>query len=843
MSAKGKQKMRENQVMLKVASFIVDKRNLFFLLFILSAVFSLVSMNWVNVENDISAYLSDDTETRRGLDRMEKEFVTFETARVMIQNISQEQADGIAESMKSVEGVASVGFDDTEEHFKDASALFDLTFDYEEGDARNKAALDEILNTYGNYDVYVSSTITDSISDIIAEEIRYVLVIAAVIIVAVLLLTSQTYAEVPVLLITFIAAALLNMGTNFIFGTISFVSNSVTVVLQLALAIDYAVILVHRYTEEREHYDAHDATVIALSKGIPEIVSSSLTTIGGLAAMMFMQFHIGFDMGICLIKAILYSLLSVFTLMPGLLMVFSKRIDRTHHKNFVPKITAVGKFAVKSRYVIPPVFAVLLIAAFLLSNRCPYVYGTEGIPTIQKNDVTVARETIEDTFGSRNLIAVIVPGGNYEAEAALLEDLEDCDEVSSAMGLANIEVMDGYTLTDGLNPREFSELIDLDYGAAEALYAAYAAGQEDYGQIVNDLGNYEVPIIDMVMYLHDMMEDGYIQLDDDLKDTFNTLYLQLYDARLQLQSEDFSRMLVYLDLPVGGEETFQFLDRIHAMADQYYDGGDVLLVGDSTSEYDLSRSFASDNLMISIVSALIVMVVLLLTFRSAGLPVLLIMVIEGSIWTNFSFPYITGTKLFFMSYLVVSSIQMGANIDYAIVISSRFAALKKEMNAKDAMVETLNQAFPTIITSGAILALAGALIGVMTSEATISSIGICLGRGTLISLILVMFVLPQILLLGDHIIEKTSFNIDIPVKHRNAEGSIFVDGLIRGEVHGTIHASVHGVVEGSVNATVISGTVEDMGNAENTENTDAIPQPEDSGRKGGAIVEEEQEIK
>ena len=106
-----------------------------------------------------------------------------------------------------------------------------------------------------------------------------------------------------------------------------------------------------------------------------------------------------------------------------------------------------------------------------------------------------------------------------------------------------------------------------------------------------------------------------------------------------------------------------------------------------------------------------------------------------------------------------------------------------------------------------------------------------------------MFVLPQILLLGDHIIEKTSFNIDIPVKHRNAEGSIFVDGLIRGEVHGTIHASVHGVVEGSVNATVISGTVEDMGNAENTENTDAIPQPEDSGRKGGAIVEEEQEIK
>ena len=810
MSKKGKPKTEENQVMLKIASFIVDKRNLFFLLFILSAIFSMVSMNWVNVENDISAYLSKDTETRRGLERMEKEFVTFETARVMVQNISLDQAEAIADYMETVEGVSSVTFEDSEEHYKQASALFDLTFDYEEGDARNKEALQQILDKYEGYDVYVSSTITDSISDIIAEEIRFVLVIAAVIIVAVLLLTSQTYAEVPVLLITFMAAALLNMGTNFLFGTISFVSNSVTVVLQLALAIDYAVILVHRYTEERERYDAHDATVIALSKGIPEIASSSLTTIGGLGAMMFMQFHIGFDMGICLIKAILYSLLSVFALMPGLLMVFSKWIDRTHHRNFVPKITPVGKFAVKSRFVIPPVFAVMLIAVFIFSNNCPYVYGTEDIKTFQKNDVTAAKETIEDTFGSSNMVALIVPGGDYDAEADLLADLEACDEVDHALGLANTEVMDGYTLTDGLTPRAFSELLDLDYAAAEALYAAYAASEEDYGRIVNDLDNYEVPIIDMVMYLYDMMEDGYIKLDDDLEETFQDLYDQLYQARQQLQSQDYSRMLVYLNLPVGGEETFQFLDRIHVMADKYYDGGDVLLAGNSPSQYDLSKSFANDNLMISIVSALIVMVVLLLTFRSAGLPVLLILVIEGSIWTNFSFPYLTDTKLFFMSYLVVSSIQMGANIDYAIVISSRFSALKKEMNAKDAMVETLNQAFPTIITSGAILAFAGALIGVMTSEATISSIGVCLGRGTLISLILVMFVLPQILLLGDTIIERTSFNISVPVKRKRAAGYLFVDGIIRGEIHGSINASVRGVVQGDVNAAVISGTMEEV---------------------------------
>ena len=129
MSKKGKPKTEENQVMLKIASFIVDKRNLFFLLFILSAIFSVVSMNWVNVENDISAYLSKDTETRRGLERMEKEFVTFETARVMVQNISLDQAEAIADYMETVEGVSSVTFEDSEEHYKQASALFDLTFD------------------------------------------------------------------------------------------------------------------------------------------------------------------------------------------------------------------------------------------------------------------------------------------------------------------------------------------------------------------------------------------------------------------------------------------------------------------------------------------------------------------------------------------------------------------------------------------------------------------------------------------------------------------------------------------------------------------------------------------
>ena len=182
-------------------------------------------------------------------------------------------------------------------------------------------------------------------SETLNEEMGIILVVAALVIVLVLLLTSRSYAEVPVLLLTFVAAALLNMGTNFIFGEISFVSNSVTVVLQLALAIDYAIILLHRFLEEREHApDDRTACIIAVSAAIPSISASSLTTISGLAAMMFMQFRIGFDMGHGAHQGHSAEHAgSVFTLMPGLLMLFSKAMERTRHKNFIPKIDRWGK--------------------------------------------------------------------------------------------------------------------------------------------------------------------------------------------------------------------------------------------------------------------------------------------------------------------------------------------------------------------------------------------------------------------------------------------------------------------------------------------------------------------
>ena len=791
----------------KLATFIVDKRNLFFLLYIFALIFSIIASGWVKVEDDITTYLPDTTETRQGLTVMNDNFVTYGTANVMVSNITYDTALEIQEQLEDIDGVTTVDFDDTDEHYTNASALFSVSFDGEVGDAHAEQALQEIRDELeGTYDTSIYSEVGYDSSADLQSEMVVIVIIAAIIIVLVLTLTSRSYAEVPVLIMTFGAAALLNMGTNFLCGTISFISNSVTVILQLALAIDYAIILCHRFSDEHETMPTREACIAALSKAIPEISSSSLTTISGLAALAFMHFGIGRDLATVLIKAILFSLLSVFTLMPGLLVLFSKLIDKTRHKNLVPKITAVGKFDVKTRFVIPPIFGVIIVAAAVFANLCPYCYTYTDLVTAKQSERQIAYQKIKNTFGSSNMVAVIVPSGDYESEGKILDELDGCAEVKSTMGLANIEAMDGYMLTDALTPRQLAEMADLDYEVAKALYGAYAVDHDEYGEIINGLDDYKVPIYDMFKFLEQEMHDGNITLSGDVQDTLDDLFDQLDEAQKQLQSEDYSRLVVYLNLPEETDETFAFVDKMHDIIGKYYTD-DYYVVGNTTSAMDLSSSFGEDNLLISVLSALFVILVLLFTFKSAGLPVLLIIVIQGSIWINFSFPYLQGESLYFLGYLIVNSIQMGANIDYAIVISSHYTDLKKVMRPKEAIVAALNESFPTIFTSGSILASAGILISVLTTNPVIAAIGTCLGRGTIISMLLVLFVLPQILILGDTIIERTSFEMKgVAGMTRTASGTMHINGRVRGYINGVVDADINGVLHGQFSANIATGT-------------------------------------
>ena len=790
--------------MIKLARFIVDKRKAFYLVFLAAFLFCAASVNKVQINNDITSYLPAQTETRRGLTIMEEEFITLGSANVMVANVTLDTAQELAHRLEAIPGVSEVAFDDTQEHYKDSAALFTISFDGEETDPATEEAMNQVLAALEGYDVYPSTQIGRDVSESLQKEMTVILAIAAVVIVVVLLFTSKSYMEVPVYLIVFATAAVLNMGTNFIFGTISFITNSIAVVLQLALAIDYAIIFCHRYMEERDNgLDAREADIAALSKAIVEISSSSLTTISGLVALMLMQLRIGFDMGIVLAKGIVCSMLCVFLLMPGLLMMFSRPIDRTRHKNLVPKINFWGRGVVRLRYVLPPIFLVAMVAGAMLSNQCDYVFDANDADFDNKPDWRIADEKVTQTFGAKNTIAVLVPRGDYKKEQMILTRVAELPQVTQATGLANIEVEDGRMLTDELTPRQFSELAGVDIELCRLLYQAYGLSVEEYGAIFQDPDDYAVPLIDVFEFLLEQKDKGVVSLTGEQADKVDDLQEQLDTGLEQLRGEHWSRLVFVADTPTEGEETYALLDQIRSIAQDYY-GDDVVLVGNSTNAFDLSSSFSGDNLKISILTALFVMVILLFTFKSAGLPILLVLTIQGSIWLNFSVPVLTGTNLFFLSYLVVSSIQMGATIDYAIVITNRYLELKTVMERKQAAVEALSQSFPTILTSGTIMAVAGFLIGGISTDATIGSVGQTLGRGTVTSIILVMTVLPQLLMLGDALIERTAITLNRDRKQRFNQGTMRLDGHVRGHIAGFVDGEFKGVIHGSVDALIES---------------------------------------
>ena len=789
----------DKTIITKISEFIVDKRNIILILYVAAFIFSLIAQNWVNVCNDLTAYLPSNTETRKGLTIMDDEFITYATSRVMVANITYDQAELLSDKLEKMDEVQMITFDDTEEHYKDACALYDITMQAESGSEEVDAQYQAVRDALKGYDTFISESDVDS-SKSLDSEMTLILGIAAVIIIAVLLLTSETYMEVPVLLLTFLTGIVLNKGTNFVFDEISFVSNSVTAVLQLALSIDYAIIMIHHYSEERKSLDQRRSVISALSKSIVEISSSSLTTVSGLMALMFMQFRIGFDMGMCLIKSILFSLLCVFTLMPCLLMLFGKYIDRTHHKKLLPEINVLGKIVYKLRMIVPPIFVIVLVAAYFLSSNCLYTYNANSSKTSRKNETQIAKETIEEYFGTRNYAALVIPAGDYDKEKRLIADLQEDANVDSITAMSSVEAKDGYVLTDKLTPRQFSELTDVDIDTVKLLYTLYATDNEDYSRLISNMNDFSVPLIDMFTFVYNLKQDGYVHFDTDLSKDLDDLYAQLDTARNQLSGDKYTRMLVYINLPIEGDETFAFIDKVHDITAKYY--GEYYFVGDSTSCKDLAASFATDNIVVSVLSLLFVLIILFFTFKNAGLPVLLILVIQGSIWLNFSMSYITHSNMFFLSYLIVSSIQMGANIDYAIVISNRYMDIRGTMTIKRAMTKSLNFAFPTVLTSGSILAAAGFLISKLSTEPSIVSIGTTLCRGTLISMFLVMCVLPEILLLGDTIVEKSGVIIKKPDIVRKETGRFIVNGRVRGKIDGFVDADIHGLVHGNMDAVV-----------------------------------------
>ena len=755
--------VQKPDVMKLVATGIVNARFAVLAVFILLCVYCGMSVGKVRVNDDLTAFLPDTTETRKGLTIMNKEFLTYGTADVMISNITCDIASKLADEIGRYEHVASVDFDDSPAHFINSSALLSISFDAEEDDPAVEAEMDHIKERLKGYDTYISSGIGYDFSAELAREMVGVLAIAAVVIVGVLLFTSRSYFEVVIFGIVFAVAALMNMGTNYWLGEISSITNSIAVILQLVLAIDYAIIFIHRYQDEvAKNPNVKEALIEALSKAILEISSSSLTTISGLIALTMMQFRLGYDMGIVLTKGIICSLITVFLLMPGLIMLFPKQLKKTAHRNLIPSIRPWGKFLTRAKYCFVWVFLLILPFAFYYSRQTRYAFSDTSITEIVYSPGREAMHRIRDTFADSNVIAVIVPSGAYENEKAILRSVSGMGRVRNATGLANIEVGDGHVLTDPFTPQMFAELLDLDYETALLLFEGYGIKHEEYQVFFGNADEYRVILLDMFEYLFEKIDQGMVTLDEEKADQIRELRAQLHRGTMQLRGENYDRLIFNADVPVEGDESIALTDAIRKEAEKYYGEGNVLVVGEITSARDLAESYTGDSKKIALLTIAFIFIILLFTFRSFVGAALLAFVIQGSIWINFTFPYFQHLTASFVTDMIVSAIQMGATIDYAIVIMNRYLSLKKEAGKREAMIAAVDEGFATVITSGSILTMAGFMIGLRVSDVYVSHIGLAVGRGAAVSVVLVMTVLPQFILLLDKPIEKTTFTLKLP---------------------------------------------------------------------------------
>ena len=749
----------ENNILKKLSRQIVDKRVIIMIAFLAACVYCALSISRVHVNNDITSFLPPDTDTRRGLTIMENEFTTYASANVMLANTTYERASAAAEKIQTLEHVTGVTFDNSPAHFVDSAALLTISFDGTSDDENVIAAMNEIRSLTAGFDTYTSSDIGADLLGEIAQQMVGVVALAAVVIIG----QCCSLRRAAISRSSFFLSSFLLRRCSIwaqTSGWARYPPSPIPLPLFCSSRSPSTMPLFSpiaiRMRSTASQRNARRSSK-ALSKSIVEISSSSLTTISGLVALMLMQFRLGYDLGLVLSKGILCSLITVFLLMPGLIASFFRPLRRTTHKSHVPDITGWGRFLMKTRFGFVAVFVIILPLAIWCSSRTEYAFNDAGIDELKYSESRAAARKITGTFANDTTIAVLVPSGNYEAEKQFLRDAAELDNVKTVTGLANIEIEDGKVLTDSYTPRMFSMLLNIDFEEAEMLYAAYGVENGQYQPIFGNAETYSVPLIDMFLFLFEKIDQGIVTLDADSQETLDSLRGELERGEAQLRGENWDRMVITADVPIEGDESVALVNALRSLADGRYGEGACLVIGDVTSAKELADTFNGDSLLINLLTIAFVFIILIFTFRSVVGAALLVFVIQGSIWINFTFPYLTHTRASFVTNMIVSAIQMGATIDYAIVIMSRYLDLKKLHTPQEAMARAVNESFPTVMTSGTIMTVAGILIAYRVSDVYIGHIGLAVGRGALISVILVLSVLPQLIVLLDKIIEKTTF--------------------------------------------------------------------------------------
>ena len=678
----------------KMAHFIVQRGRIIEKFFIAMTILCAVCYPFVGVNYDLSKYLPDFAPTKQALDVMEQEFGYPGMARIMVKDVTLPEARTIRQRISRVDGVDLVVGPDlaanvystdafiknslTDRFYKDGNAVYQIIFEDGDSDASTHKAINEIYGIVGkDRGCFAGSAVSSKErQESITREIAMAIGMAVVIIWLILTLTTTSWFEPFLFILVMAVAIVLNMGSNIMFGRISFFTFSTAAILQLAVSMDYSIFLLHTYTAIKQSgVDSRPAMEAAIEKSCSSILASGATTIVGFLVIALMKFTIGRDVGFVLTKGIVCSLVTVLFLMPTLILRFDKKIEKTAHRFFLPPLDGLGKLMYRIRIPVLAAAAFCAVPCYFGQSMNYFYYGDDALGSGPGTRVYEDSRAIEDVFGKSNVIIAMVPNGNVIKERRLTDELKDQEFIDYALSMAG-------TLPQGIPESFLPESVTK-----------------------------------------------------------------------QLRTDSYARILISMETREESSYSFQCSEKLTEIVKNYYPE-DSYVIGMTPTTIDIRDILTDDYNRVSIISLAGVALVVMLTFHSVMVPVLVIIPIEVAIYLNMTIPYIIGDSMVYIGYIIVSCLQLGATIDYSILMTNNYMEFRETMGSREAAVTAIAKSAISILTSGGILTVVGYLLYFTSSIQAISQVGRLVGRGALLSMILVLSLLPALLAAFDKPIRR-----------------------------------------------------------------------------------------
>lgn len=693
---KKRKQAQERKEAFSLPDFIISKNKIIEIIFLAVVLLSGVAAPFVNINYDLTEYLPDYVQSKAGLNLMEDTFGYPGTARVMIDDVTLYEAKHYKERMEAVDGVdqvlwldsstdvftseAFIDYGDIDDYYKDGSAVMDITFEKGDTSKKTSKAVDELREIAGDKGHFVGMAVQNkSLAENVTREMKLILTLGVLMIFIILCLTTNSWFEPVLYLLVMGVAIVINKGTNIFLGEISFLTNSVSAVLQLAVSMDYSIFLIHAFTREKNKgFDQTKALSNAINEALNSIFASSLTTIVGFIVLAFMKFNIGFDMGIVLAKGIVISLLTVVLFMPAMILRLTPLIERTSHRSFMPEFDGLSRRIYRIRYGVLIIVAIVAIPAYTAQNMNTFLFGNDAVGASEGTIVYEDEQLINAKFGRSNMMMAIVPN------------------------------------TSSIDEKKFTEIVK------------------------------DMPFTKSVTSLSDTLPEGIPE--DFLPESITS----------QLHKDQYSRILIFVRSKGESRLAYQCSDEIQSVMKKFYPE-DSYLVGATPSTQDIETTITKDYKLVNVLSLAGVFLVVMFSFKSLIIPVIIMIPIEIAIFVNMAVPYIKGDTMIFIGYIIVSCIQLGATVDYAILTTNNYLECRKEAEKGDAAIMALKRSIPAIFTSGSILTIVGYILYHISSVAAIGDLGHLIGRGAWMSMLLVLTLMPAFLVLFDTVLMNNEF--------------------------------------------------------------------------------------